>query len=29
MVQAAVELSQQAATLRRGADGFIARVRAA
>ncbi len=29
MVQAAVELTQQAATLRQGADGFIARVRAA
>jgi methyl-accepting chemotaxis protein len=29
MVRAAVELTQQAATLRQGADGFIARVRAA
>jgi methyl-accepting chemotaxis protein len=29
MVQAAVELTRQAATLRQGADGFIARVRAA
>jgi methyl-accepting chemotaxis protein len=29
MVRAAMELTQQAATLRQGADGFIARVRAA